>query len=363
LGKAEMMLSHGNTFAPVDLKRRVFQKVQRGNPRPRLWVGNHNHGDGGVSPLVNHVRVRDAAFDTGPVPQVVVDLPGFLAMANQQARGQFNLAATDLGRPFHQLDLSVRTVGLRAAIEQATTDGHPITLREAEWPKPPSEPDYLDIQVVPLRDHTNGGLLGVSITFQNVTQPKRLQDDLQRVNTELESAYEVLQSSNEGLETTNEELQSTNEELETMNEELQSANEELQTMYEVLRQRSDELNEVNGFLESILASFRGGVAVVDRDLMVLVWNQRAEDLWDLRADEVRDRHFLNLDIGLPVDELRQPIRACLHGEQVPPVVIDAVNRRGKPLRCNVTCTPLVGPGSETRGVIVMMEEVGGEKAP
>ncbi|HKB03139.1 MAG TPA: protein-glutamate O-methyltransferase CheR, partial [Gemmataceae bacterium] len=44
LGKAEMLLTHGNTFNAVDLKRRVFQKVSRG-PRPRLWAFQGNGGD------------------------------------------------------------------------------------------------------------------------------------------------------------------------------------------------------------------------------------------------------------------------------------------------------------------------------
>jgi two-component system CheB/CheR fusion protein len=144
--------------------------------------------------------------------------------------------------------------------------------------------------------------------------------------------------------------------METMNEELQSANEELQTMNEELRQSSDELNQVNAFLESILVSFGGGVIVLDRDLVVLMWNNKAEDLWGLRADEVRGRHFLNLDIGLPTDGLRQPIRACLAGEARPEVVADAVNRRGKSIRCSVNCTPLIDHGKDIRGVILFMEE-------
>jgi two-component system CheB/CheR fusion protein len=97
--------------------------------------------------------------------------------------------------------------------------------------------------------------------------------------------------------------------------------------------------------------------------MVLVWNHRAEDLWGLRADEVRDRHFLNLDIGLPVGQLRQPIKDCLAGDGGAGVAIEAINRRGKPIRCRVTCTPLFGPGKEARGVILLMEEVGVEKSP
>ncbi|HJZ91756.1 MAG TPA: CheR family methyltransferase [Gemmataceae bacterium] len=376
LGKAEMLLTHGNTFNAVDLKRRVFQKVQRGTPRIRLWTTGHgNGGEATASPLVNHIRIREAAFDSGAVPQVVVDANGFLTLANQQARGQFGLPASDLGRPFNDLDLSFRPADLRPAIEQATSEGKPVTLREVEWLRGPNESEYLDIQVAPLRDHANNGLLGVSITFTTVSQHRRLQEELRKTNQELESAYEELQSSNEELETTNEELQSTveelettneelqstNEELETMNEELQSANEELQTMNEELRQRSDELNQVNTFLESILGSFGGGVVVVDRDLMILVWNHRAEDLWGLRPEEVKDRHFLNLDIGLPVADLRQPIKACLAGEPAPAVVVDAVNRRGKAIRCQVQCTPLLGPEKEVRGAILLMEEAGAEK--
>src|SRR5205085_12473598 len=149
---------------------------------------------------------------------------------------------------------------------------------------------------------------------------------------------------------------------ETMNEELQSANEELQTMNEELRDRSDEVTQANTFLESILACFHGGVIVVNRNMEVLVWNHRAEDLWGLRNGEVRDRHFLNLDIGLPVEKLRQPIRACLAGEGSPEVDVDAVNRRGKHIRCRISCTPLFGPGREIRGTILLMEEIATEGA-
>jgi two-component system CheB/CheR fusion protein len=376
LGKAEMLLSHGNTFSAVDLKRRVFQKAPRAGARPRLWAFQTNGGDPPAGGLVNHIRVREAAFDSGPVPQVVIDGNGFLLLANHQARAQFGLTTADLGRPLKDLDLSFRPADLRPAIDQAIGENRAVTLREVEWARAPGEPpEALEVQVVPLRDHANGGALGVSVTFNAVTQYKRLQEELRKSNAELENAYEELQSSNEELETTNEELQSTveelettneelqstNEELETMNEELQSANEELQTMNEELRQRSDELNQVNTFLESILGSFRGGVVVLDRDLTVMVWNHRAEDLWGLRPEEVREKHFLNLDIGLPVDQLRPVIRAALNGDGAPPVTVDAVNRRGKPIRCQVTCTPLAGSDHDVRGAILLMEEAGVEK--
>jgi two-component system, chemotaxis family, CheB/CheR fusion protein len=375
LGKAEMLLTHGNTFNAVDLRRRVFQKTPRAGARPRPWAFQGNGGEAPAGGLVNHIRVREAAFDSGPVPQIVIDSNGTLLLANQQARTQFNLATTDLGRPLKDLELSYRPADLRSAIDQAVVEGRPVTLREVEWQRGPADVEAVDVQVTPLRDHANNGTLGVSATFTAVTQYKRLQEEVRKTNAELEHAYEELQSANEELETTNEELQSTveelettneelqstNEELETMNEELQSGNEELQTMNEELRQRSDELNQVNTFLESILGGIKSGVVVLDRDLTVLVWNHRAEDLWGLRPEEVREQHFLNLDIGLPVERLRPVMRAGLAGETVPAVTVDAVNRRGRKMRCQVTCTPLRGGSEkEARGVILLMEDVGTE---
>ena len=180
-------------------------------------------------------------------------------------------------------------------------------------------------------------------------------EELQSAVEELETTNEELQSTNEELETTNEELQSTNEELETMNEELQSTNEELETMNEELRERSVELNDVNAFLETILTSMGIAVVVLDTRLHVQIWNAHSRELWGLTPQEVEGSHILDLDFGLPVDALKAPLKACLSGTtEREELVLDAVNRRGKPFRCGVVCLPLNGPDAPT-GVIVMME--------
>jgi len=370
LGKAELLLTHTKSFTPVDLKRRFFTKVVRANQRDRpLTIAQADH-EGTVNHLVNHVRIREAAFDAGPVPQVVVDLNGALTMVNEAARQAFHLTVRDLGRPLRDLELSYRPADLRSLIDQTYAERRPISLKEVEWPNPEENLRYMDVEVLPLQD-TAAVLLGAMLTFTDVTAVRRLQEAVQQSHRELETAYEELQSTNEELETTNEELQSTveelettneelqstNEEMETMNEELQSTNEELQTINEELRQRSDELNEVNSFLESILASMRGGVVVLDAEQRIQIWSDRAEDLWGLRAEEVRGKHFMNLDIGLPVEQLRQSIRACLAGESpVEPVALNATNRRGKPIVCRVACNPLVSVNGDHRGAILVMEE-------
>ncbi len=152
-------------------------------------------------------------------------------------------------------------------------------------------------------------------------------------------------------------VQSTNEELETTNEELQSINEELETNNEELLRRGDELDTTNAFLTSVLGGMRSGLVVVDQNFEILAWNRQSEDLWGLRSEEVLGKNFLNLDIGLPVQELRTQVRDCLSGgAKRGGTTVDVINRRGQQIRVTVYCTPLAASPEEIRGVILMMEE-------
>jgi len=97
--------------------------------------------------------------------------------------------------------------------------------------------------------------------------------------------------------------------------------------------------------------------VLDTSLRVQVWNAKAEDLWGLRASEAQGQHFANLDIGLPVDRLIQPIRDCLSGRAAQDsLTLPAHNRKGHEMLCEVTCTPLVGADGARQGVILLMDE-------
>ena len=367
LGKAEMLLTHTNMFTPLDLKRRIFTKVSKPHLRDRLLILSqcgHEEPEHEENDLANQGRLRETAFDCGPLASLVLDTQGVLILVNERSRQLFNLNSHDLGRPLQDLEISYRPVELRSWIEQVYEQRRRLTISDVEYQMAQGELIYLEVQITPLVDPLNT-IQGITITFTDVTSYKRLQRELEHANQELEMAYEELQSSNEELETTNEELQSsneelettneelqsTNEELETMNEELQSTNEELQTLNDELHRRSEELNQTNSFLESILTSLKGGVVVVDRNLKVLIWNRQSEDLWGLRSDEALGQNFLNLDIGLPVEQLRQPIRNSL-GDQICngfATLLDAINRRGKSIQCRVTCTPLVNLNQDIQG--------------
>ena len=374
LGRAETLLSQASAFDPIDLRRRISAKVPRAglNLRDRLLRLTQPEGaDERAFDMESKVRLRESAFDAAPTAQIVVDLDGTLVLANERARAIIPLVPTDLGRPIQDLRISYRPVEIRSCIDQARAERIPILLRDIEWQSPSGETRWLDVQVAPLMDSGNV-LIGVAISFVDVTVSKRLQRELEHANQELETAYEELQSTNEELETTNEELQSTVEELETTNEELQSTNEELETMNEELQstneelhatnaelhRHSDELNNANAFLESILTGLRGGVAVVDADFRVLVWNTQAQDLWGLRADETVGRQLLSLDIGVPLERLTQPMRECLTGSRTYiELELECTNRRGRTIRCRVTCSPLFNAQRAIRGVIVMMEDL------
>jgi two-component system CheB/CheR fusion protein len=337
LGKAEMLLSHANLFTPIDLQCRVFRKVARATLRGRLLAMADSHAGHGQPERARpgDRRLPLASFQSGPEAQVVVDVNGLLAAVNDRARMLFRVAPSDIGRPFHDLDLSFRPVELRSKIQHVYAERRPVVVRDVEWPGLVGGLTYLDVQVVPMADR-DGRLLGASVTFTDVSRYRQLREKVEHANRELE--------------TTVEELQSTVEELETTNEELQTINDELS-------QRTGELDEVNAYLESILSSFRGGVVVLDEDLRVRVWNHLSGDLWGLRPEEAQGRHFLDLDIGLPVGRMRHLLHEALNGGGQPlEDVLDAVNRRGRPVRIRVTCNALRGSAEEVRGVFVLMNE-------
>jgi hypothetical protein len=56
--------------------------------------------------------------------------------------------------------------------------------------------------------------------------------------------------------------------------------------------------------------------------------------------------------------LRPALKSCLSGEtSFEQIALDAANRRGKRILCQITCAPLVGADGGVAGAIIVMEEV------
>jgi two-component system CheB/CheR fusion protein len=377
LGKSEMLITHSDLFTPVDLKWRLFRKVVRPSLRERERA--RAAAAAGASGESAHVAesLREAAFDATGTGTVVLDADGVVVMANNAARRMFGLGARDLGRAIQDLDLFRSPIELRSHLELLASERRSVEIRAIRWRHNDHE-RTLDLRIAPLSSDRT--LIGTSISFVDVTNQHHLrqqlhsttreleqaQEDLRSTIEELETTNEELETTNEELETTNEELQSTNEELETMNEELQSSNEEIETSNEQLRQRTLEVHDTNAFLERVLTAIGLAVVVLDARERVLVWNRQARELWGLTADETVGQPLLSLDIGLPVEQLKASLRACLSGESVREVtVLEATNRRGKAFQCNVTCLPAQANGAGAgasgaggAGVIIVMEPAG-----
>jgi len=369
LGKSEALVTRTQMFDVVDLRQHILRKEGTGGdvtamaPVATPRAGGAGRADGG--------RPMEALFEQNVVAQVVIDASGSIVLANRAARRMFSIGSAELGRHLREAQLYHRPADLRTPIERAQRERRPVVIYDVPW-HGQENVTALDVVVSPL-----DGAASLVISFLDASRYQRLRAELENSRRELETAYEELQSTveelettneefqstNEELETTNEELHSTNEELETMNEELQSTNEELETINNELRDRSAEVTELNQFLESILGSLQSAVVVLGTEMEVRAWNRQAEDLWGLRSDEVINQHFLNLDIGFPVERLRTAIRSCLAGRtEHEQVSYPAVNRRGRQIECTVSLSQLVSSGT-THGVILAMDVVPYDPAP
>jgi two-component system CheB/CheR fusion protein len=367
LGKAETIFSHSDLFDPVNTRLRIFRRVPGASqlespaaltatavPHVPRWLG----------------VLIDLAAAATPVAQLVVDIEGRLVTANTKARAMFGITGDDLDRNVADLDVAHRPVELRDHIERAYSESQPVVLRDVTRTLAGGREQFLEVTIAPLRDPA-GIDLGASVTFTDVTEIGHVRVELEQLardlddanrkltvaNEELEASNEELQSTNEELETTNEELQSSNEELETTNEELQSANQELETMNEEFLGQARQIEHAERFLASILSGLPVGVVVLDRQLDVVVWNRAAQDLFGLREDEVTQRSFLALDIGLPVGSIGPLLHAAIDSdrEERQEVTLDAVNRRGQPFVCRVSVQRLVEATDSQPRLVVLLE--------
>ncbi|MCA1562441.1 MAG: PAS domain S-box protein [Acidobacteria bacterium] len=128
-------------------------------------------------------------------------------------------------------------------------------------------------------------------------------------------------------------------------------------LYRQLRVKADELQRLREFSENILESLNDGLAVVDRDDVIVRWNRRLEELYGVRhedavghrADEVFDQGFFEV--------LRSARRDSSEGAafyRVPLATRHAPVRR---LLVNVATTPLRDSGEAIAGTIIIVEDI------
>jgi two-component system CheB/CheR fusion protein len=126
----------------------------------------------------------------------------------------------------------------------------------------------------------------------------QLREDIRSISEDQEAVNEELQSANEELLSGSEELQSLNEELETSKEEIQSTNEELTTLNQELLDRNEQLNIARLFAESIIATMREPLIVLDKDMKVRTANQSYYNKFKTSEEQTEGKSFYQLKNGL-----------------------------------------------------------------
>jgi len=125
----------------------------------------------------------------------------------------------------------------------------------------------------------------------------QLREDMRSITEDQEAVNEELQSANEELLSGSEELQSLNEELETSKEEIQSTNEELTTLNQELVDRNEQLTLARLYAESIVATIREPLIVLDKQMKVKTANRAYYDKFGTSEEDTEGKSFFSLGKG------------------------------------------------------------------
>ena len=376
LGRSESLLARSRHFVPMHLKWRIFRRTPSGS---RQAVAMSSQAASGSRSEATDTDARlQRAFEALPAAALVIDTSDTILSWNPAAETMFDVPiANAVGRKFRDLDMSYRVEGLRARIEDVKARHAASRMEDVAFTRRSGDLLHADITISPLFDGHQ--LIGILVYAIDATEQTRLKEQTARIAEQHATAIEELQSTNEELETTNEELQSTNEELETTNEELQSTNEELETTVEELQAanselgmlnaqfdaRSSELRRLDAYHRGLLNSMEQSIFVTDRSLLVTSWNQAAERLWGLRAEQVIGRELMLLPLADVVRMLRPALDTALKQETTAEVHdVPYTLPGGEVRKATVRVTPLrdaIGGVTGLVGFAVPADAVSGAK--
>ncbi|HVI28591.1 CheR family methyltransferase [Hansschlegelia sp.] len=340
LGTSEHIRKHGQLFATLDKKHRIFQsrdhpaamlRLPTGllqNARPRQHTGRDWRPDRNPSRL--RQAVDSQLLERFAPAHVVVNAEGDVVHYSARTGRYLEPPA---GVPSHQLMTMARKglrrdlrAALREAVEsrqQAVRDNiavegddgriQMITLTvEPLENRADAEPLFLIL----FQDHgaerpwsedgESGHGSGDATSAELERELRDTRERLQATIEQYETALEELKSSNEELVSINEEAQSSNEELEASKEEMQSLNEELSTINAELNQKIEELDHANSDLRNLFESSQIATIFLDRNLVIRIFTPAASTFFRL----------IPADIGRPLTDLAGQIAHAGLKEQI-----------------------------------------------
>ncbi|MER9770754.1 CheR family methyltransferase [Mesorhizobium sp. M0220] len=384
LGTSESVGQHGDLFATVDKKQRIFQAREHATPRPLVLIGN---GRTGALPVGRGGSKKDAAshslrqaieaqvLERFAPPHVLVNGDGDIVYYS--ARTGKYLEAPQ-GAPSRQLLTLARRglrLELRAALREAATTRRTVVRENLAIEEDDGQVQFVTLTVEPYADRGNGEPLYL-VLFNPVGQAqirsdparesrgtedtadleRELRDTRERLQStveEYETALEEVKSSNEELVSVNEEAQSTNEELEASKEEMQSLNEELNTINVELTGKIEELDRANSDLRNLFESTEIATIFLDRNLVVRTFTPAASSFFNLRPSDV-GRPLTDLSSQLDYPELKRHIQAVFETGET---LNHHLARDDKGRFYLVRINPYRDKGGSIQGVVVTLVDV------
>jgi two-component system, chemotaxis family, CheB/CheR fusion protein len=146
---------------------------------------------------------------------------------------------------------------------------------------------------------------------------QRLQQELDSTKVYLQSIIEEQQSTNQDLQaaseeilSSNEELQSTNEELQTAKEEIQATNEELSTINDELYRRNAETTQISNDFQNLLSTVNIPILMLEGDLRIRRFTPTAAHLFNL----------IPTDVGRPLSDIKHNLKVANLEQQILEVI-------------------------------------------
>jgi len=384
LGISESLGKDDNLFETIDKKHRIFQRPSLGDiRRARIPIPleefrktrlHFEQNDGPQRAALQQVRQRaeNQILERHSPAHVVVRNDGNIIFFSARTRKYFD---TPRGAPSqHLFDLVRRELrqDLRSALRETSETGKP-TLRHTVL----AEDDAaLNVEMVvePLNNSENGKtlfliifrsvgkvLLGDNKVKQdNSTQvasdasERELRELNERLNSmieQYETALEELHASNEDLVSINEEVQSANEELQASKEEMQSLNEELSTVNAELNDKVDELERLNTDLLNLYDATGISSVFLDAKMMIMSFTPAAAMSFKLRKSDI-GRPLTELAGAMEYPDLKEDIRQVLKTGEL---VEHQLSPKGAPGHFLLRVNPYLDDGMITGVVITLLD--------
>ena len=329
LGSSETIGRHGDLFAMVDKKWKLFRRKDSGISE-RTWEFDSAKPlavDAGARTEVDvrgarHISVTEVAeralLDKYAPPCVIVNHKGDILYTHGRTGKFLELASGSASLNVYEMAREGLRLELSSAVRRSSQQKKPVAV-EGLQVKTNGGYQSVNLAVRPLRERDDQLGALTLVAFHELTgekaakQPKvarpgkaslkRIaeleqelrftQESLQTNVEEMETSNEELKSMNEELQSTNEELQSTNEELETSKEEMQSLNEELVTVNSELQGKLDELSQLNNDMKNLLDSTHIATVFLDMQLRIKRFT----------PDATRIVNLIPSDVGRPLSHV------------------------------------------------------------